>query len=138
LGRTKKVGPAGSLGARYGTVARRRYTVVVSELRRPKNCPKCQMLAVRRESVGIWCCRKCGYKFTGGAYVPQTKLGEISRRGARAALVEAAAKQVAPAEKTEQPAAEEKPKRRARRRRKAEEAPTEQAPTEEPPTEESE
>ncbi len=137
MGRTKKVGPAGSLGARYGTVARRRYTVVISELRRPKNCPKCQMLAVRRESVGIWCCRKCGYKFTGGAYVPQTKLGEISRRGARAALVEAAAKQSAPVERTEQPTAEEKPKRRARRM-KAEEVPTEQAPKEEPPTEEPE
>ncbi len=126
MGRTRKVGPAGSLGARYGTVARRRYTVVVSELRRPKNCPKCQMLAVRRESVGIWLCRKCGYKFTGGAYVPQTKLGDISRRGARAALVDATAKQAVQVEETKQPAADEKPKRRTRRRKKAEEAPKEE------------
>lgn len=81
--RTKKVGPAGSLGPRYGTVARRRYAEIVTQLRAPHECPSCHVRAVRRLSVGVWLCGKCGIKFTGGAYTPTTKLGEIARRASR-------------------------------------------------------
>jgi len=35
---------------------------------------------VKRWSVGVWHCRKCGFKFAGGAYAPTTKLGEIAAR----------------------------------------------------------
>jgi len=38
---------------------------------------------VVRDSVGVWTCTKCGLVFTGGAYIPSTKLGEVSRRIAR-------------------------------------------------------
>jgi len=81
--RTKKIGPAGGLGARYGVSARRRYIEIVTTLRRKHRCPQCGSNAVRRESAGIWLCRKCGFKFTGGAYQPRTKLGMTAERTAR-------------------------------------------------------
>ena len=80
MGRTYKVGSSGSLGARYGTVARKRYATVISSMRMPHECPQCHISAVRRMSVGIWHCDRCGYKFAGGAYAPRTKLGEIADR----------------------------------------------------------
>lgn len=85
MGRTYKVGPSGSFGARYGTVARKRYATVISGLRAPHECPQCHISAVKRLSVGIWLCGSCGYKFAGGAYVPRTKLGEIAERATRVA-----------------------------------------------------
>ncbi len=83
MARTYKVGPSGSLGARYGTVARKRYATVMTELRSAHECPQCHIPAVRRLSVGIWLCGRCGYKFAGGAYSPVTKLGEVAERASR-------------------------------------------------------
>jgi large subunit ribosomal protein L37Ae len=76
----KKIGLGGAFGARYGTVARKRYVEIVTGMRRRHECPRCRIQSVRRLSVGIWLCRKCGYRFAGGAYQPITKLGETSRR----------------------------------------------------------
>ena len=76
----KRTGLGGMFGARYGTIARKRYVTIVSGMRRRHECPRCRIRSVRRLSVGIWHCRKCGYKFAGGAYLPFTKLGETSRR----------------------------------------------------------
>lgn len=81
--RTVKVGQSGSFGPRYGTVARKRYAEIIDALRRRSECPRCHVTAVRRESVGVWLCNKCGYKFAGGAYVPETKLGDVARRASR-------------------------------------------------------
>ena len=81
--RAKKLGPAGGLGARYGVRARRRYSEILTEVRRKHRCPQCYSNTVRRESVGIWLCTKCGFKFAGGAYQPRTKLGVTAERSAR-------------------------------------------------------
>jgi len=81
--RTKKIGPTRGLEARYGATVRKRYIAVVSSLRKAHECPKCGSTSVRRQSVGVWGCRKCGAVFTGGAYTPTTKLGEIAKRAAR-------------------------------------------------------
>ncbi len=120
MGRTYKVGPAGSLGARYGTVARKRYAAIVSELRAPHECPQCHIEAVKRLSVGIWLCGRCGYKFAGGAYSPTTKLGEIAERAARtgAAVSLVAGLKVEQAQPAEVKAKAKAPTRR--RRKKAE------------------
>ena len=116
MGRTYKVGPSGSFGARYGTVARKRYSTVVSALRAAHECPQCHIMAVKRMSVGIWFCGRCGYKFAGGAYAPITKLGEVAERAARAGVASSLLTELK-AEKARAMEAEAKAKRR---RRKAE------------------
>ena len=128
--KVKKVGPAGSFGPRYGTVARRRYAEVVSGMRVPHECPRCHVRAVRRLSVGIWGCRKCGVKFAGGAYLPTTKLGDVSKRAAReglaAGLLAAELKEKAEARASEEKAAAEAREKRRRRRKKPETPPQEE------------
>ena len=79
----KKIGLAGGFSARYGTVTRRQYVEIVTGLRGKHECPRCMFSTVKRWSVGVWHCRKCGYKFAGGAYTPRTKLGEIAARATR-------------------------------------------------------
>jgi len=83
LGRLKKVGSTGRFGARYGTAPRKRRADAEVKMKQSYPCPKCGANIVKRVSVGVWGCRKCGYTFTGGAYVPFTKLGEIAKRAAK-------------------------------------------------------
>lgn len=83
MGRTKKVGPTGGLKSRYGATVRKRYIEVVTETKKQHRCPQCHALAVKRQSVGIWNCKKCGFTFTGGAYTPSTKLGKTAKRATR-------------------------------------------------------
>jgi len=81
--RTKKVGPTRGLGPRYGSTVRKRYIKIMEEMRKPHKCPQCGFLRVKRESVGVWKCRKCGFTYTGGAYTPITKLGLVAKRSAK-------------------------------------------------------
>lgn len=87
--RTKKIGPTRGLEARYGATVRKRYIAAVSGLKRPHKCPQCGSTTVRRRSVGVWSCGKCGVVFTGGAYTPETKLGIIAKRAAKGVATEA-------------------------------------------------
>jgi len=71
------------LGARYGSTLRKRYIKVLSETKKAHKCPQCGSASIRRESVGVWNCRKCGLTFTGGAYTPVTKLGVVAKRAVK-------------------------------------------------------
>lgn len=93
LPRTKKVGPTRGFGPRYGSTVRKRYNKVIAGLKKQHRCPNCGFVKVKRESVGIWKCRKCNYTFTGGAYVPITKLGIVAKRAAKGAPVEETTKE---------------------------------------------
>ena len=88
--RTKKVGPTRGLGARYGAMVRKRYIKVVKEMKKRHKCPQCGLQRVKRVSVGVWKCRKCGFTFTGGAYTPITKLGVVAKRVAKGTVAEEA------------------------------------------------
>ncbi len=129
--KVKKVGPAGSFGPRYGTATRRRYAQVVAGMRVPHECPRCHVRAVKRLTVGVWNCRKCGVKFAGGAYLPATKLGEISKRAAKeglaAGLLAAELRQKAEARAGEEKAAAAAREKRRRKRKKPEKTSEEQA-----------
>lgn len=67
--RTKKVGPAGRLGARYGVRIRKRIGDIdrISKVRH--ECPKCKAAAVKRKANGIWECRHCGATIASSSYV---------------------------------------------------------------------
>ena len=91
--KTKKVGPTRGLGPRYGATVRKRYIKVITELKRPHKCPNCGFVRVKRESVGIWKCKKCSFTYAGGAYTPLTKLGIVARHAAKGLPVEEATKE---------------------------------------------
>jgi large subunit ribosomal protein L37Ae len=97
-GRTKKVGPTRGLGPRYGTTVRKRYIKVITEMKKPHTCPQCGFPRVKRESIGIWKCRKCEFTFTGGAYTPTTKIGTVARRVGKGASTE---EEIKPEEESE-------------------------------------
>lgn len=84
----KKVGSTRGLGTRYGSTVRKRYIKIVDGMRKRHRCPQCGFAKVKRESVGIWRCKKCNYTFTGGAYLPVTKLGIVARRAAKGSQIE--------------------------------------------------
>jgi large subunit ribosomal protein L37Ae len=69
----------------------------MTEMRKPHRCPSCGLPRVKRESVGVWVCRKCGFKYTGGAYTPVTKLGAVAKRSAKGVPVEETEKEETPA-----------------------------------------
>ncbi|MHA1713509.1 MAG: 50S ribosomal protein L37Ae [Candidatus Ranarchaeia archaeon] len=72
MGRTKKVGATGRLGARYGASLRKRVKKIEEVRHATYKCPSCLSPKIQRQAAGIWYCRKCGYKFAGGAYIPLT------------------------------------------------------------------
>ena len=56
------------LGARYWIKIRKKYTLVHKTLKSKRKCPECGSLKFGRQAVGIWNCKKCGFKIAGSAY----------------------------------------------------------------------
>jgi large subunit ribosomal protein L37Ae len=78
--RKKKTSFGHRLRSRGGASVQKRWSRIVSNMRKDHKCPSCAMPHVTRVSVGLWECEKCGYKFAGGAYQPQTRTGQTSQR----------------------------------------------------------
>jgi len=77
---TKKVGPAGRLGARYGVRVRKRIRDIEVERRKRQPCPRCRQVAVTRTGTGIWVCQHCQATFASGAYllaIPTTVVRQL-------------------------------------------------------------
>ena len=85
--RTKKVGSAGRLQARYGVRARTIVRNVEIQQKAKHICPSCGHKKVKRTSTGIWQCKKCGVKFAGGAYIPRTEVGQNVEKILRGEIV---------------------------------------------------
>ncbi len=64
----KKIGSFKGLGARYGIKPRKQFTKVHKTLKAKRRCPECGSLKFGRQVVGIWSCKKCGFKIAGAAY----------------------------------------------------------------------
>ena len=77
---TKKLKDAGKFGARYGKKVRDRYRDTLKKQKAEYQCPKCGKKKVKRIGYALWECQSCGYKFAGGAYVPQTNMGKVAQR----------------------------------------------------------
>lgn len=82
---SKKVGTSGRFKARYGATLRKRWKQTVEKQKDNRlRCPKCGTRgSTYRISVGIWHCKKCNAKFTGGAYNIETPRGAESFRVAK-------------------------------------------------------
>ncbi len=76
---TKLVGPAGRFGPRYGATLRKRVREIEEKQRARHVCPRCGARAVKRVAIGIRECKKCGFKFAGGAREPETDIGKTAR-----------------------------------------------------------
>ena len=67
--RTKKAGPTGWMGPRYGIRIRRRV-VEIDRARGPNAaCPRCSTVTLQRVASGIFECRRGGTRFSSNAYV---------------------------------------------------------------------
>jgi len=65
---TKKVGAAGRFRAGYGKRARHKLAAIEKKQRVKQTCPYCKKPGLKRISMGIWNCPKCGKKFASHAY----------------------------------------------------------------------
>ncbi|MFX0104511.1 MAG: 50S ribosomal protein L37ae [Candidatus Hodarchaeota archaeon] len=84
MGKTKKVGVTGTFGARYGSTLRKRTRVILEKMKGNIKCPRCETKgSIHRISTGIWHCKKCNARFTGGAYYIETPRGTESFRIAK-------------------------------------------------------
>lgn len=102
--RTKKVGSVGRYGPRIGGKIRREVRKIEDKAKQNR-CTSCGK-KVRRIASGIWECRFCGMKFTGGAYYTVTK-----KRATSISKPELEKVEVAPKEEKVKKAAKEKPKK---------------------------
>ncbi|MFO8016691.1 MAG: hypothetical protein R6U32_06300 [Candidatus Woesearchaeota archaeon] len=64
----KKLSAMKRFGARYGRSLKQKFVGIENLQRKKYKCPYCSSNSVKRESVGIWLCRKCDAKFASRAY----------------------------------------------------------------------
>lgn len=115
--RTKKVGPAGRLGARYGVRIRKRIADIEVISKGRHECPRCKAVAMGRTANGIWLCRRCGAQMASSSYMPTPPVAV--RRELAEVLAKAEGKEEREETEVLEAAEEELPERRARKPKKS-------------------
>ncbi len=64
----KKGASLKGLRQKYGLKHRKKFSQVHAILKTKRKCSECGSLKFGREAVGIWTCKKCGFKIAGTAY----------------------------------------------------------------------
>src|SRR3989338_5227355 len=80
MGKTEKIYNTGGFGTRYGVGIRKMFLKVEQKQRQKQERPSCGFNTAKRESKGIFCCKKCGARFAGGAYLAETLSGGIIKK----------------------------------------------------------
>lgn len=80
MGNTKKVKTAGRYGSRYGVGIKKRLIKVEEKQKNLSVCPFCGFDRVSRQAAGLFECKKCSAKFTGGAYQTETLIGKTIKK----------------------------------------------------------
>ena len=83
MSKPSKSNPTGGLGVRYGRTVRKRWAAIKQSLKTKQYCQRCGTRSVKRTSIGVWQCKKCGFTFSGAAYSPTSKMGEVAKRSAK-------------------------------------------------------
>ncbi len=78
--KTKRVKSAGRFGSRYGVGIRKRILKIEEKQKAEHLCPSCKKGLLKRKATGIYLCNKCNYKLAGGAYTPETLIGNAVRK----------------------------------------------------------
>ena len=81
--RTQKAGATAKYGSRYGVSVRRRAGAALKKKSKNYTCPVCHYQKDSRQVAGIWECKKCGHKFSGGVWEPFTRATDANARVTR-------------------------------------------------------
>ncbi len=68
------------MSSRYGRTIRKREAAVLAVQRARHVCPACGKKSVKRRSNALWKCKSCSAEFAGGAYSPETAVGQTARK----------------------------------------------------------
>ncbi len=80
MGNTKKVHTSGRFGSRYGVGIKKRIVKVEEKQNNLAVCPFCGFDKIKRLAAGLYTCKKCDAKFTGGAYQTETLVGKTIKK----------------------------------------------------------
>lgn len=80
MGNTKKVHTSGRFGSRYGVGIKKKIVKVEKDQKNLSNCSFCGFDKIKRIAAGLFICKKCGKKFTGGAYQTETLIGKSVKK----------------------------------------------------------
>jgi len=80
MANTKKVKSTGRYGSRYGVGIKKRVLKVEERQKKKVVCPFCGFKTIKRLAAGLFTCKKCEAKFTGGAYEAETLIGKTIKK----------------------------------------------------------